>query len=65
MKEWNANQIKEMNRMKRWLNLQISKSLFSLDSCADQSPTVEILEDIILQFRRIKDAIPQLAAMDC
>jgi hypothetical protein len=59
MKEWKLNQIRTINRFDRWLEVQIANSCKTLYKCADGSHTTDILEDRILQLRRMKDALPQ------
>jgi hypothetical protein len=59
MKEWKLTQIKEINRFNGWLEAQIADACTSLDKCADGSHTMDILEDRIMQLRRMKDALPK------
>ena len=59
MKGWKLTQIKEINRFSGWLEAQIADACTSLDKCADGSHTMDILEDRIIQLRRMKDALPK------
>jgi hypothetical protein len=59
MKEWKLIQVKEINRFNGWLEAQIADACISLDKCADGSHTMDILEDRIIQLRRMKDALPK------
>ena len=59
MKEWKLTQIKEINHFNVWLGAQLVDACASLDKCADGSHTMDILEDRILQLRRMKDSLPK------
>lgn len=59
MKEWKLIQIKKINHFNAWLEAQIVDTCASLDKCADGTHTMDILEDRILQLRRIKDSLPK------
>jgi len=59
MKEWKLTQTKEINRFNAWLESQVVDACASLDKCADESHTTDILEDRILQLRRMKDSLPK------
>jgi hypothetical protein len=59
MKEWKASQVAEIRKINVWLEAQIADACESLDKCADGSHTMDILEDRILQLRRMKDSLPK------
>ena len=64
MNEWNKNQINKIKRINEWANMEIKKSQAALDKCGDGSYTIDVLEDRVLQLRRIKDSLPKYVLSD-